>query len=72
MAYTKEELTDSVAFIGEDDFGMSLKRILKQQKITAHIHFLPAINAEDYHRKVLAKTNQQDIDNKIEARRIRQ
>lgn len=64
----QEELTTSVAFIGEDDFGISLKRILQQQKITAHIHFLPAINAKDYHRTVLADKNQQDINKEIELR----
>lgn len=63
----QNELTDSVAFIDDDDFGVSLKRILKEPKITAHLHFLPAMKAKDFHRKMLAEQNQSDINNNISA-----
>ena len=67
---SNEEPTDSVAFIDEDDFSISLKRILKQPQITAHIHFLPALSAEQFHRKIMAKKNQQDINEKIKSLQI--
>ncbi len=59
------EITDSVAFIDDDDFGTSLKRILKQPQITAVMHFLPPISAMEYDRKELAKLNQNDIEQQI-------
>lgn len=65
---SKEELTDAVAFIDDDDFTISLKRILKQPKITAHLHFLAPVSAQDYHRKVMAQKNQRAINKEIELR----
>jgi 1-acyl-sn-glycerol-3-phosphate acyltransferase len=62
------EVTDSVAFIDDDDFSTSLKRILNQPKITAEIHFLPPISAKDYHRKQLANLNQQAINQNLTQR----
>lgn len=62
---TKGELIDCTAFIDDDEFGTSLKRILKQPKIIAVMHFLPPVSAREFHRKILAKKNQSDIDNKI-------
>lgn len=59
------EVTESVAFIDDDDFFISLKRILNQPKITAQIHFLEPISAKDYHRKQLANLNQQAINQSL-------
>lgn len=59
------EITDSVAFLGEEDFLTSFKRILKQPKIIASIHFLPTLPAHEYHRKQLAEVNQQAINHKL-------
>lgn len=59
------EITDSVAFLGEETFITSFKRILKQPKIIANIHFLPALPAHEYHRKQLAGLNQQAINHKL-------
>jgi 1-acyl-sn-glycerol-3-phosphate acyltransferase len=59
------EPTDSIAFIDEDDFSISLRRILKQPRITAHIHFLPTLSADQYHRKIMARKNQKAINEKI-------
>jgi 1-acyl-sn-glycerol-3-phosphate acyltransferase len=53
-----------VAFIGDDDFSVSFKGVLKQPKIFAHITYLPAIEAKQWHRKQMALLNQQQI-NKI-------
>lgn len=58
--------THSVAFIDDDDFSTSLKRILKEKSITAHLHYLPAMKASDYHRKILAKHNQQAVNLRIQ------
>ena len=56
------ERTNCVAFIDDDNFMTSLKRILNQPKITAELHFLPAISASEYHRKYLATINRQAIN----------
>ncbi len=56
------ELSHCVAFIDDDDFITSLKRILNQPKITAELHFLPAVSANEYHRKHLATMNRQTIN----------
>jgi 1-acyl-sn-glycerol-3-phosphate acyltransferase len=54
-----------VAFIGDDDFSVSFKRILDKQQIIARIDYLPAMKAEQWHRKEMANLNQQDIDLRI-------
>jgi 1-acyl-sn-glycerol-3-phosphate acyltransferase len=59
------EVTDSVAFIDDDEFSVSLKRILDQPKIIAEMHFLPAIPARDFHRKELALLNRQSINQSL-------
>ena len=59
------EITDCVAFIDDDDFITSLKRILSQPKITAELNFLPAISASKYHRKQLAIMNRRTINNSL-------
>lgn len=59
------EITDSVAFIDDDDFSSSLKRILKQPKIIAEIRFLPVMSANDYHRKHLAQLNRKTINQSL-------
>ena len=59
------DVTDSVAFIGDDEFSTSLKRILKQPKIIAEIHFLPAVPAHHYHRKQLAELSRHAINVKM-------
>ncbi len=51
-----------VAFIGDDEFSVSFKQILKKQQIIAHITYLPAMKAEQWHRKEMANLNQQHID----------
>ena len=51
-----------VAFIGDDEFSVSFKKILKKQQIIAHITYLPAMKAEQWHRKEMANLNQQHID----------
>lgn len=56
------EISTAVPFIGDDDFSLSLKRILGESSITAHLNFLPPILATDYHRKALAHTNRADIE----------
>lgn len=58
----KGQISEAVPFIGEDDFSISLKRILEQPSIIAEINFLPAIPATEYHRKELANLNRQDIN----------
>jgi 1-acyl-sn-glycerol-3-phosphate acyltransferase len=58
-----KKITDSVAFIDQDSIGSSLRKILQQHEIIAHLHFLPVISAHQYHRKTLAKTSQQEINN---------
>jgi 1-acyl-sn-glycerol-3-phosphate acyltransferase len=58
-----KKLTDSVAFIDQDSIGSSLKKILQQHEIIAHLHFLPVISAHQYHRKALAKNSQKEINN---------
>ena len=58
--------TQSVAFIDQDSIGTSINRVLQQREITAHIHFLPAIPAHQHHRKILAKTSQQDINSVLD------
>ncbi len=60
------EISAAVPFIGDDDFSLSLKRILGQASIVAHINFLPPMPATDYHRKELANLNRKDIDQLIE------
>ena len=59
------DVTDSVAFIDDDDFSISLKRILKQPKIIAEIHFLPVMSANDYHRKQLAQLSRKSINHSL-------
>jgi 1-acyl-sn-glycerol-3-phosphate acyltransferase len=51
-----------VAFIGDDEFSVSFKQILKKPQIIAHITYLPAMKAEQWHRKEMASLNQQHID----------
>ena len=58
-------ITDSVAFIDDDDFSTSLKRVLSQPKIIAEISFLPAVSASEYHRKQLATLNRQSINQNL-------
>jgi 1-acyl-sn-glycerol-3-phosphate acyltransferase len=55
------KITESVAFINDDDISTSLKRILDQPKITAIIQFLPVVSAANHHRKQLATMNRQSI-----------
>jgi len=59
------DITDCVAFVDDDDFITSLKQILKQPKIIARLHFLPAITASEYHRKQLASISRLAIDQDI-------
>lgn len=51
-----------VAFIGDDEFAISFKHILNNVQITAYITYLPALEAEQWHRKEMACMNQQLID----------
>ncbi|CCK76506.1 1-acyl-sn-glycerol-3-phosphate acyltransferase [Oleispira antarctica RB-8] len=51
-----------VAFIGDDEFSISFKQILNKPKIIAHITYLPAMKAEQWHRKEMASLNQQHIN----------
>lgn len=51
-----------VAFIGDDEFSVSFKHILNKPQIVAHITYLPAMKAEQWHRKEMANLNQQHIN----------
>ena len=51
-----------VAFIGDDEFSVSFKHILNKPKIIAHITYLPAMKAEQWHRKEMASLNQYHIN----------
>jgi 1-acyl-sn-glycerol-3-phosphate acyltransferase len=51
-----------IAFIGDDEFSVSFKHILSKPQIVAHITYLPAIKAEQWHRKEVASLNQQHIN----------
>lgn len=51
-----------VAFIGDDEFSVSFKRILDQQQIIARLDYLPVMRADQWHRKEMASLNQQDIN----------
>lgn len=59
------EVTEAAAFVGDDSFVNSFKRIIKQPKITVIMHFLPALSASEYHRKQLADLSQKAINNKL-------
>jgi 1-acyl-sn-glycerol-3-phosphate acyltransferase len=59
------EITEAAAFVGEDSFVNSFKRIIKQPRITVVMHFLPALPASEYHRKQLADLNQISINNTL-------
>lgn len=59
------EITEAVAFVGDDSFVNSFKRLLNQPRITAVMHFLPALSASDYHRKQLTVLNQKAINNTL-------
>jgi len=59
------EITEVAAFVGEESFVCSFKRILKQPKITVIMHFLPALSASEYHRKQLSEISQKSINNKL-------
>ncbi|MFT4765891.1 MAG: 1-acyl-sn-glycerol-3-phosphate acyltransferase [Oleispira sp.] len=58
-------LCTDVAFIGDDEFSVSFKQILNKTQIIAHITYLPAMKAEQWHRKEMATLNQQHIDSTI-------
>ncbi|MFQ3171774.1 MAG: 1-acyl-sn-glycerol-3-phosphate acyltransferase [Oleispira sp.] len=51
-----------IAFIGDDEFSVSFKHILSKPQIVAHITYLPALKAEQWHRKEVANLNQQHIN----------
>jgi 1-acyl-sn-glycerol-3-phosphate acyltransferase len=51
-----------IAFIGDDEFSVSFKHILSKPQIIAHITYLPAIKAEQWHRKEVANLNRQHIN----------
>jgi 1-acyl-sn-glycerol-3-phosphate acyltransferase len=51
-----------VAFIDDDEFSVSFKHILSIPQIVAHITYLPAMKAEQWHRKEIASLNQQHIN----------
>jgi 1-acyl-sn-glycerol-3-phosphate acyltransferase len=51
-----------VAFIGDDEFSISFKRILNTPQIIARITYLPVMEAEQWHRKEMASLNQQLIN----------
>ena len=58
-------VTEAVAFVGDESFISSFRRILKQPKTTVVMHFLPVLRASEYHRKQLADLNQKAINNTL-------
>lgn len=54
-------LSPAVPFIDDDEFITSLMRIVREPKTIAHVHYLPAMTAVEWHRKEMARTNQTHI-----------
>jgi len=59
-------LSSALPFIDDDSFITSLMRIVKAPKTIAHVHYLAPMTATEWHRKVMAKTNQQHIEQLIQ------
>lgn len=56
LKYTDSEgrLLREAAYVGEDSFGETLTRILRQPKVFAHLEFLAPIDARKHDRKEIA------------------
>jgi 1-acyl-sn-glycerol-3-phosphate acyltransferase len=63
LKYTdgKGQLLREAAYVGDDSFGETLSRILKQPKVFAHIEFLEPIDARKYNRKEIARMSRERI-----------
>ena len=61
------QLSDALPFIDDDDFFTSLMRIVKEPKTIAHVHYLAPMTAAEWHRKSMARTNQDHIDKLIQS-----
>ena len=63
LKYTDGEgnLLREAAYAGDDSFGETLVRILKQKKVYAHVDFLEPIDASRYNRKQILTMSQARI-----------
>lgn len=59
-------LSAALPFIDDDTFFTSLMRIVRAPKTIAHVHYLAPMTAREWHRKAMAKTNQEHIDQLIQ------
>lgn len=63
LKYTDKHgrLLREAAYAGEDSFGETLARILKQPKVYAHLDFLEPIDARNKNRKEIAQISRERI-----------
>jgi hypothetical protein len=54
----EHDISETTPFIDDDGIFMSIIKLLFERKIHAHVHFLPAINAQDVCRKQMAQQSQ--------------
>jgi len=64
LRYTDKEgnVMREAAYAGDDSFGETLVRILKQRKVYAHVEFLEPIDASKYDRKQLLQMSREQIE----------
>lgn len=61
------DISEAVAFVGDDEFFDSLLRVVREPNTRVHVHYLPAMTAEEWHRKELASINRRHIGQAIQA-----
>lgn len=57
----KKRMSSAAPFIDDDGILMNIVKLLFQRKTIAHVHFLPAMNAQEMNRKEMASASQHNI-----------